>query len=247
MMDNLGDRMKANYENRSKTYLTRRTPVIIRIDGKAFHTFTKGFIKPFDTVFTESMQKTMLFLCKNIQGCVLGYTQSDEITLILLDYMKLNTSAWFDYNVQKICSVSAALATLEFNRVFKKEVDSLPYDSGIYNIALEKGAVFDARCFNIPKEEVANCILWRQQDAIRNSIMSLGLSFFGHKELQNLNTKEIIAKLKEENVHWEDLPLVWQRGCCCVKKEVDKIDSWVIDYEIPIFKGEGLDYIENLL
>ena len=110
--DSLGDRMKLYYENRSKTYLTRRTPVIIRLDGCHFHTFTRGFAKPFDKRLVEAMQETMLELCKTIQGCVLGYTQSDEITLVLVDYKALDTDAWFDYSVQKLCSVSAAMATL---------------------------------------------------------------------------------------------------------------------------------------
>ena len=110
--------MKENYENRAKTQLLRRTPVIIRLDGKAFHTFTKGFEKPFDKTMVEAMQATMLALCKEIQGCVLGYTQSDEITLILTDYTNLETSAWFNYDVQKICSVSASIATLIFNKYF---------------------------------------------------------------------------------------------------------------------------------
>lgn len=104
MKDELGDRMKSYYENRSKTFLVRRTPVIIRLDGKAFHTFTRGFNKPFDEAMCNAMQETMKYLCGNIQGCVLGYTQSDEITLVLIDYQKLTTDAWFDYNVQKMCS-----------------------------------------------------------------------------------------------------------------------------------------------
>ena len=100
--DELGTRMKEFYESVPKTKLMRRTPVAIRIDGKAFHTFTRGFNKPFDDVLISAMQDTMKYLCKNIQGCVLGYTQSDEITLILVDYKRLNSSAWFDYEVQKM-------------------------------------------------------------------------------------------------------------------------------------------------
>lgn len=159
--DELGNRMKNNYENVPKTRLTRRTPVAIRLDGKAFHTFTRGFERPFDTVLMETMQDTMKYLCKNVQGCVFGYTQSDEITLILIDYQKFNSEAWFNYEVQKICSVSASMATMAFNKFF---YDNLPADSehtDIYYKALERGAMFDARCFNIPKEEVANLIYWR--------------------------------------------------------------------------------------
>ena len=113
--DELGKRMKEFYENVPKTRLVRRMPVAIRIDGKAFHTFTKGFAKPFDEVLIKAMQNTMKYLCENIQGCVLGYHQSDEITLILIDYKKLTSAAWFDYEVQKVCSIAASMATMAFN------------------------------------------------------------------------------------------------------------------------------------
>ena len=169
MNDQLGARMKEFYEQIPKTRLMRRTPVAIRIDGKAFHTFTKGFRKPFDAVLTSAMQETMKYLCKNIQGCVLGYTQSDEITLILVDYKKLNSDAWFDYEVQKMCSVAASMATMIFNKVFRSAIER--YDIGWKNsltpqsveiqlehqeymrtlrIANARGAMFDARVFNIP-------------------------------------------------------------------------------------------------
>lgn len=120
--DELGIRMKTYYEQIPKAKLMRRTPVAIRIDGKAFHTFTKGFKKPFDEILIKSMQETMKFLCENIQGCVLGYTQSDEITLILVDYKNENSDAWFDYQVQKICSIAASMATLKFNRAFTENL-----------------------------------------------------------------------------------------------------------------------------
>ncbi len=243
--DNLGDRMKGNYENRAKTQLLRRTPVIIRLDGKAFHTFTRGFKKPFDDILTEAMQQTMLTLCKEIQGCVLGYTQSDEITLVLTDYKKLETSAWFDYDIQKVCSVSASIATLAFNKCFLKE---MVLANSVHFQAWTKGALFDSRCFNIPKEEVTNCVLWRQQDAIRNSINSVGQANFSHKELQGLSTDQVLKKLLEEKqIDWNKLPVHLQRGSCCIKREVDGVDSWFIDTEIPIFKGEDRDYIEKLI
>ena len=117
--DDLGTRMKEFYEQVPKTRLVRRMPAAIRIDGKAFHTFTKGFRKPFDDILIKTMQETTKYLCENIQGCVLGYTQSDEITLILVDYQKLTSSAWFDYEVQKLCSISASMATIAFNKFLK--------------------------------------------------------------------------------------------------------------------------------
>lgn len=251
MIDKIGDRMKSFYEDRSKTFLTRRMPVIIRIDGKAFHTFTKGFEKPFDEVLNKAMQETMKYLCENIQGCVLGYTQSDEITLILIDYQTLTTEAWFNYNVQKMCSITASMATLVFNRFFHAEhikwvavtkMNSINYRiQSAHNTSIEKGAMFDARCFNIPKEEVANCLIWRQQDATRNSIFSAGQKYFSHKELQNKNSKEIQEMLFQKGINWNDYPITFKRGCCCIKE-----DEWVIDNEIPIFT-ENREYIERLI
>lgn len=252
MKDNLGDRMKSYYENRSKTFLTRRTPVIIRLDGKAFHTFTRGFNKPFDEPMCNAMQETMKYLCENIQGCVLGYTQSDEITLVLIDYHKLTTDAWFDYNVQKICSVAASMATLIFNRRFQEQIVELSYNGKLdddeltssYKRSLENGAMFDARCFNIPKEEVTNCILWRQKDATRNSISSAGQAHFSHKQLEGLNSNQIQKLLfQEKGINWNDYPTKFKRGSCCVKID----GNWTIDNNIPEFINEGRNYIENLI
>src|SRR5574344_1950611 len=125
----LGDRMKNNYENITRYYLTRRMPVIIRIDGKAFHTFTRGMKRPFDDILVKTMQDTMKYLCENIQGCVLGYTQSDEISLVLTDYAELTTDAWFGNNLQKMCSVSASMSTVAFNRYFRTMIEnSCEYD-----------------------------------------------------------------------------------------------------------------------
>ena len=273
--DELGKRMKEFYEGVPKTRLMRRTPVAIRIDGKAFHTFTRGFQKPFDTVLVQTMQDTMKYLCENIQGCVLGYTQSDEITLILVDYKRLNSSAWFDYEVQKMCSIAASMATMAFNRAFEKRYEEWgltqfgeqwreggffdPVDeelidrSWTYGRAIEKGAMFDARVFNIPREEVANLIYWRQLDATRNSIQMVGQANFSHAELQDKSCNKIQDMLHEQrNINWNDFPIHLKRGSCCIK-EYHAIDEntlrsyWRIDTEIPIFKGEDREYIERLI
>ena len=255
--EDLGNRMKDYYESRSKTRLTRRMPVIIRLDGKSFHTLTRGFEKPFDMVMVRAMQETMKYLCENIQGCVLGYTQSDEITLILIDYQNLNSDAWFDYEVQKLCSVSASMATFAFNRNFARlaalEPEKKTKQTNAYTEAAFKGAFFDARCFNIPKEEVTNCLLWRQQDATRNSIHMTGRAYFSHKQIESLNSNDIQNLLfQEKGINWNDLPTTLKRGSCCIKKYRQTMNQtlrgyWCIDDEIPIFKDEGRDYIEKLL
>ena len=268
--DNLGDRMKT-YENVTRTHLTRRTPVIIRIDGKAFHTFTRGFVKPFDDILVETMQDTMKYLCENIEGCVLGYTQSDEITLVLCDYKKLTSQAWFDNNIQKMCSISASIATLEFNRKFCENKDrwimnthNCAYSNedmlekwfkirNAYDDADFHGALFDSRAFNIPKEEVNNCLLWRQQDATRNSIQSVAQANFSHKQLQNKNCSELQEMLfQEKGINWNNIPTHLKRGSCCIKKqyEIETRDGvalrsrWVIDKEIPVF-SQDTSYVNS--
>lgn len=292
-MDNtaLAKRMKKYYEEVPKTRLIRRMPVCIRLDGKAFHTFLKGFKKPFDDIFIKTMQDTMRYLCQNIQGCVLGYSQSDEISLILIDYQKLTTSAWFDYNVQKICSVSSSMATLAFNKLLKNNVDEyrfskwdgiLKYEDGENEYiktllrAVDEGAMFDSRCFNVPKEEVANLIFWRQFDASNNSVQMVGQAYFTQEELNNKNTNQIQDMLMtQKGINWNDYPIYQKRGSCCIKRKfwIDKNDGcefseeyscelekagvnsdnaikkteWIIDKNIPIFKGENRKYINELI
>lgn len=282
--DNLGKRMKEFYEQVPKTRLVRRMPVAIRIDGKAFHTFTKGFQKPFDKVLMQSMQETTKYLCENVQGCVFGYTQSDEITLILVDYKELDTSAWFDYEVQKLCSISASMATMAFNKFFAKNVDEWgrktfsDWDEGgtndpevanspewelmqTYSRALAKGAMFDARCFNIPKEEVTNLVYWRQLDAARNSVQMVGQANFSHKELQNKSCNMIQDMLHEQRgINWNDFPVDCKRGAAVIKKKIGTNiaaacgiagatyeNRWVIDCDMPMLKGEDRKYLDDLV
>jgi len=220
LKDSLGDRMKNYYEEVSKTKLTRRMPVIIRLDGKAFHTFTKGFKKPFDDIMVKTMQDTMKYLCENIQGCVLGYTQSDEITLVLVDYNKLDTAAWFDYEVQKMTSISASMATLAFNKYYTENIADLTEDEEEFKKYASKlnKAMFDSRVFNIPKEEVTNCVLWRQLDAERNSILSVAQAHYSQKAMQGISCKDLVAKLElEKGIIWGNLPTTLKRGSCCIK------------------------------
>ena len=263
--DSLGDRMKEYYEDRAKTYLTRRTPVIIRLDGKAFHSFTKHLKKPYDKILHDTMNSTMEYLCKNIQGCKFGYTQSDEITLVLVDYDKLETDAWFGYGVQKMCSISASMATLAFNTYFKKYRDDFldsvaalqdfdieeDYLEALQR-CLEVGALFDSRCFNIPVEEVVNCLIWRQQDATRNAIQMLGQCNFSHRELHGMSCNDIQDMLMlQKDINFNDMPTDYKRGTCCYKKEIPCTDrlvgyktEWVIDKDPPIFSKDR-EFVEK--
>lgn len=312
----IATRMKG-YEKSSRHYLTPRVPVMLRIDGRAFHTFTKGFAKPFDDeILLKAMRQTMKTLCEMIPGCVLGYTQSDEITLVILDQ---NTQAdpWFGFCQNKIESITASMATMLFNQAFYKAYQDyykrLTFASRYYNdmsrsfahkAALEEDvekcivfqsiehvlninddiigdkldflyekyhskfhtAMFDCRAFNIPKEEICNNLIWRQQDATRNSIQQVAHTYFSHGELNNLSCDELQEKLfQEKSINWNNYPTRLKRGSCCVRKDVffsaDEIKKknplydgegfttrkkWVIDTEIPIFT-QNREYIENVL
>jgi tRNA(His) guanylyltransferase len=244
---NLVERMK-KYEYINRNYLMSRTPIIIRLDGKAFHSFTKGMNKPFDNILILTMQQTMLKLCEEIQGAIFGYTQSDEISICIYNN-NINSDSWFDGNIQKIISISSSIITLYFNKYFKENDIDKKYTKK-YDTAL-----FDSRTFSIPLNEVENYLIWRQQDCVKNSIQMLAQSICSHKELQNLNGKQIQDKLfTEKGINWNDLSIVCKRGSFC--KKVDKEittpngivnrKKWIIDLEMPIIVY-GEEYINNLL
>ena len=252
--DNLGDRMKNHYENLTKTKLIQEVPVIIRIDGKAFHTFTKKFEKPFDKVLVKTMQETTKYLCENIQNCVFGYTQSDEISLVLIKPL-ISSAVWFDYEVQKLCSVSASMATMVFMKSFYENAlergrEALAENSNsdlptIYAAAIEKGAMFDARCFNIPECEVVNCIYWRQIDAKRNSVQMLARSLYSHKQLDRKNTTDLLELCEKKGQVWEDLSNHLKWGSAV--KYNTNTQKWEIDENMPLLKGEDREYLGGLI
>src|SRR5579859_488215 len=260
--DSLGDRMK-DYESAPKSRLVRRVPVMIRLDGKAFHTYTRGLPRPYHRPFHELMWDAALYLCENIQGCKLAYVQSDEITLLLTDYENIKTEGWFDYQVQKMCSVAASMATMAFNMAVMKQTGSYAKAS----------ACFDARVWNLPQDEVCNAFIWRQQDATRNAIQMVGQSLFSHKELQGVSCDEIQEMaFRNHGINFNDLPVPQKRGVCIVRKEEERAyvnhaglnrlltgqlegmnlddmefvtrNVWSVDEAIPIFTQDR-DYIDQ--
>ena len=179
-----------------------------------------------------------------------------------MDYKKLTSAAWFDYEVEKLCSISASMATMAFNKFFANIVGdycTYNYERGLYeqyehilSLAADKGAMFDCRCFNIPKEEVTNYIYWRQLDASRNSIQMVGQANFSHSELQNKTCNQIQDMLMtQKKLNWNDLPTHLKRGSCCIKKTCNNKSTleshWIIDKDIPIFKSEDRKYIDDLV
>ncbi|MGP0578913.1 tRNA(His) guanylyltransferase Thg1 family protein [Paenibacillus peoriae] len=234
--NDFGNRMK-EYENAYRLSLPRRLPVIIRIDGAHFHTFTRGMTKPFDEKLIFALWETCKYLAYNIMGCKLVYHQSDEISLLLTNYDKLTTQSWFENNLQKMVSISASLATAKFNEEIQKVYPGQPL------------ATFDARAWVLPQDEVTNYFLWRQQDATKNSISMVAQAHFKHSELQGLNGNQLQDKLfVEKGLNWNDLPVWQKRGICITKQQYNKGEAvrskWDVDHETPIF-SQNRDYINQ--
>lgn len=226
--DKLGLRMKSQYEHRARTFLPRRTYTLIRLDGKAFHTFTKGFDRPYDLDLMNMMDQTAITLCEQIQGVKFAYVQSDEITILLTDFEKITTDAYFDGNVQKITSVSASIATAAFNSLLMQQYDPIVWDAGHTDKFTRNGkpktALFDSRVFTIPdRTEVENCFIWRQQDATKNSISMVGQANFSHKQLHKKNSSQVQDMLMlEKGINWNDEPAGFKRGRVIVKETFEK-------------------------
>ncbi len=232
MKDQLGDRIKGFYEDRTRFLLPRRNYTIIRVDGKAFHTYTKGLEVPFDQGLIEDMDETAAYLCKNIQGAKFAYVQSDEISILLTDFDTQQTDMWFDGNVQKMASVSASLATARFNqlrmiRFANGNIDPMASlasslrDQTMSPNEIEKFkmACFDARVFQIPSPmEVENYFIWRQQDATRNSISSAARAFYSHKELNGKTSDEKQEMIFQKGINWNDYPTRCKRGGVIAKE-----------------------------
>lgn len=225
MKSALGDRMKSNYEVRTRLFLPRRTYSIIRIDGKAFHTYTRGLKTPFDEQLIEDMDKTACYLCKSIQGAQFAFVQSDEISILLTDFNKLQTDAWFDGNIQKITSVSASMATAKFNELRPNKI-----------------ALFDSRVFTIPSHvEVENYFIWRQQDTVLNSISSVAQSMYSTKELFKKHSGDMQEMIFQKGTNWNDFPVKQKRGRLIIKEAYEKegaMRSRWVSVDAPDFNKE---------
>lgn len=251
--DELGTRIKTNYENRTRILLPRRTYTVIRIDGKAFHSYTKGLNRPFDDGLMHDMDETAIYLCKNIQGAKFGFVQSDEISILMTDFDKLDTDAWFDGNIQKIVSVSASMATAKFNqlrlkRAFNNKLYDCEFDGNMERqeildfIDATKLGEFDARTFTIPsKTEVMNMFLWRQRDCIRNSISSVAQSLYSSKELHSKNMSEQQEMIFQKGANWNDYDSTLKHGRFVFKENYElkskMKDSSIVERSRWVIRG----------
>lgn len=233
MKDDLGQRIKENYENRTRYFLPRRSYSIIRLDGKAFHSYTKNLNKPFDDGLINDLDNAVIQIMPEIQGAKFAYIQSDEISILLTDFEKPNTSAWFDGNIQKICSVSASLMTAEFNLLRNVRAG---LSNNIDKVIIDKMnlAYFDSRVFTIPDPiEIYNYFVWRWKDCSRNSISMVAQSNFSHKELQGKSSAKMQEMLmSQKDINWSKLPENYKNGRFILKEnylvgEVER-SRWVV-------------------
>jgi len=214
-MSDLTHRMKNNYEDRYRFYLPRRTYILIRLDGKAFHSYTRNLNKPFDFGFIDDLSDSARVLCESIQGCQIGYCFSDEVSVLVTDFENKNTEAWFDNNLQKMCSVSASKLTFEFSlrRVYKE----IQYEIDFSTL---KETLFDSRVWVIPDSvEIENYFIERQQDCVRNSIHMLARSLYSHKELKNKNCNEMQELIFQKGENWDSTYPTAKRGSLIFKKD----------------------------
>lgn len=235
----LGDRMKL-YESTTNICLSPRTYTLIRVDGKAFHTFTKNLKKPFDEKLIEAMDATAIKMCENIQGAKFAYVSSDEISVLLTDFDKLTTQAWFNRELRKQLSISASMATAYFNEAFGT-----------------KNALFDSRVWTLPYDtEVYNYFLWRQRDASRNSVQMVARSMYSHRECHQKNNSELQEMIHEAGENWDTYPPGQKRGRVIIKKtysmpsetesEFVQRTKWEVDIDAPIFSKDQ-NYLSSMI
>ena len=205
MDEKLGDRMKT-YEAATRLVLPRRTYTIIRVDGRAFHSYLRGCQRPYDLEFMIDMDAVAMALCKEISGAVFAYTQSDEISVLLTDFATPGTQPWFGGVAAKMVSISASLATAVLN-MRRSSALGVP--------------LFDSRVFTIPDPiEVANYFIWRQRDCVRNSITMAAQAKFSHKRLHGVTTSQMQEMLfQEHDINWNDYPTRCKRGRVVIKDE----------------------------
>lgn len=235
-MSTLGDRMKS-YEAPWRALLPPRMPIVLRVDGRAFHTVTRGAVKPFDARIIRAMDSAALELCEGVAGAVMGYVQSDEISVLIHPYKRHESQTWFGGEIVKMVSIAACLAANGFRDVWERAVE------------------FDARVFVLPEADVCNYFLWRQQDAERNSILGCAQARLSHKAMQGVSTRALQdIMLREHDFNWNDLATSLKRGRTVLRStyEVEGEDGpvtrsrWSIDNECPRF-GVERGYIEDLL
>lgn len=208
----LADRMK-NYEDKYRTYIPVEDSVIIRIDGSNFSNLTRNLKKPYDDNFINLMNDTARYIISEVSGFRFATVQSDEINICLQLY-NVKQEPYYGNNVNKINSLLSAYASSYFSVHSSKAFGDT------------KVIQFDARCFGLPKEEVVNYFIYRQQDTIRNSIQMAARTHFSHKQVNCKNSNEMKEMLKNSGNDFDNLPNYFRMGRSIYKIQVEKISDY---------------------
>jgi len=209
------DKRMKQYEKVYTQKLIPHIPIIIRIDGHNFHKYTKVHKceKPFAKNLSDAFTKATRALYNDLGNFDLAYGQSDEVSILIYNPDTI-TQERYDGKTFKYCSLIASLFTGYFNVIFESGIAISP-------------ASFDCRVFQLPVDEVPNYFIWRQKDAVRNSIQMVGQANFSHKQLQGKSCSNIQDMLMEKGINWNDIKTIFKRGWC--------VFDGCIDEDIPIF------------
>lgn len=227
MKDELGDRIKRYYEDALRVQLPRQTHVVLRIDGRSFHQFTRDLERPYCRPLADALDTAALVLCREMTGCRFAYGQSDEYSFLLSDLDTEKSPLWFDGNLQKLVSVGASVFTAAFARAY----------------ASEKLASFDCRALVIAQaSEVEKYFVWRQLDATANSLNMLASAHYTHAELLGKSEAEKHDLLHAKGLNWAKETADFKRGRAVRRNAAG---DWAVDREIPIFQRD-MSYLRNL-
>jgi len=264
-VDPIGSRMKEKYEAPFRTIVPQRTFLIVRVDGRSFHTYTRSSEKPYDRRIADAMDAGAFAVCSEMMGCRFAYGQSDEYSFLATDFESFQSETWFNGNVQKIASIAASIFTAAFNLARIGQEFGQGGNADTAQLKRLAKATFDARVFVIPsRTEVENYFVWRQQDASRNSLNMLASCHYSHKELQHASFSDRHELLHKKGVNWNDCPADQKRGRVIRRLEKKRLvsyvhkrtherreeeiteTSWELDGEIPVF-SQDRTYLAGLI
>lgn len=260
---------KSYYENTSFNFLKRNMPAVICISGEDYRKFTEKFQKPYDSIFLSSMQNTLAYLCEQVPGCIIGYTKEFDMTIIFDSPSNIETPSWYNYDTNKITTLTASMATLKFNKTFEKNAKSYVMSGNNFDetrkftamqgyvSAIESGALFTSKCFNIQTDQIAEYLFLQQKQTIDNAVQDMGLLYFKENELADKSSSDIqFMVFDKANVNFDSYPSEFKRGVACVKNTyrdgelispLKEAGAWVIDKHMPLLKPGNRAYIEDVL
>ena len=263
-----GELIESYYESDSFDFLKRNMPIIIQIRLENYEKFIEKFLKPFDRLYVDSIQETLKHLCENISDCVFGYATEYSYTIVVCPSQNDEHIIGYNYDIQRMSTLAASMATLQFNRIFEKKaktyvMNGTNFDKTfklnamqVYVSSIEKGAAFSARCFNISKEGIYEYLHQQQKSCIENGIYEMGKTYLTESELEENSSGRVQFMVYEkEKINFDNYPTDYKRGTACYRKKADFEESeasgqeqiWFIDKNMPMLKKENEEFIEQFI